>query len=322
MIYKAVASNHIARLSPTVVSTSLKPVVTQDGLITADVVTHEIGHWVQSNNAFGSAFMDAARSVGVDPWDTLNLPFGQFNMDEAFADSFASYYTDGDVKRRYPKWTQLVEAVISGGRTATLSDSEREDREDEAQVRQSPKLKPPRTASWMKVKRFFPGVRNPVFHATTGPRAASIAMRGEGIKSNSGFTNFGAGNMGSISLSRDLNFLLKGGFGNVIFVLDRDELNRKFPVNPHAYLNWEDEYEERVFTDKIPPSMIRGVILRYKPLGFELDEWESKVGYPVAYIDGREWGSRTATLSDSEREDREDEAQVRQSPKLKPPRCP
>jgi hypothetical protein len=172
----------------------------------------------------------------------------------------------------------------------------------------------------MKAKRFFPGVRNPIFHATTGPRAASIAMRGEGIKSNSGFSNFGAGNYRSISLSRDLNFLLKGGFGNVIFVLDRDELNRKFPVDPHAYHNWEDEYEERVFTDKIPPSMIRGVIFRYKPLGFELDEWESKVDYPVVYIDGREWGSRTATLSDTEREDREDEAQVRQSPKLKPPR--
>ena len=85
------------------------------------VLAHEIGHWVKSNNAFGSAFMDAARSVGVDPWDTLNLPFGQFNADEAFADSFASYYTDGDVKRRYPEWTRLVEAVISGGRTATLS---------------------------------------------------------------------------------------------------------------------------------------------------------------------------------------------------------
>jgi len=109
------------------------------------VLAHEIGHWVKSNNAFGSAFMDAARSVGVDPWDTPNLPFGQFNMEEAFADSFASYYTDGDVKRRYPEWTRLVEAVVSGGRTATLSDSEREDREDEAQVRQSPKKKPPRT---------------------------------------------------------------------------------------------------------------------------------------------------------------------------------
>lgn len=109
------------------------------------VLAHEIGHWVKSNNAFGSAFMDAARSVGVDPWDTPNLPFGQFNMDEAFADSFASYYTDGDVKRRYPEWARLVEVVISGGRTATLSDSEKEDREDEAQVRQSPKLKPPRT---------------------------------------------------------------------------------------------------------------------------------------------------------------------------------
>ena len=177
-----------------------------------------------------------------------------------------------------------------------------------------------RTASWMKVKRFFPDVRSPVFHATTGPRAASIALRGEGIKSNSGFSNFGAGNMGSISLSRDLNFLLKGGFGKVVFVLDRNELNRKFPVDPHAYPNWEDEYEERVFTDKIPASMIRGVILRYEPLGFELDEWESKVDYPVAYLDGRGWGARTATLSDADNEDREDERQVRQSPKKKPPR--
>jgi len=77
------------------------------------VMAHEIGHWVKSTHAFGSDFMDAARSVGVDPWDTLNLPFGQFNMEEAFADSFASYYTDGDVKRRYPAWTQLVEVVQS-----------------------------------------------------------------------------------------------------------------------------------------------------------------------------------------------------------------
>jgi len=159
------------------------------------------------------------------------------------------------------------------------------------------RLSASRVASWVKVKRFFPGVRNPVFHATTGPRAASIALRSEGIRSNSGVSNFGAGNMGSISLSRDLSFLLKGGFGNVIFVLDRDELSRKFPVNPLAYPDWEDEYEERVFTDKIPPSMIRGVIFRYKPLGFELGEWESKVDCPLVYIEGREWrGSKTASV--------------------------
>lgn len=154
------------------------------------------------------------------------------------------------------------------------------------------RLSASRVASWMKAKRFFPGVRNPVFHATTGPRAASIALLGEGIRSNSGMSNFGAGNVGSISLSRDLSFLLKGGFGKVIFVLDRDELSRKFPVNPLAYPNWEDEYEERVFTNKIPASMIRGVIFRYKPLGFELDEWESMVDYPLVYIEGREWGAR------------------------------
>jgi hypothetical protein len=153
---------------------------------------------------------------------------------------------------------------------------------------------PSRVASWVKAKRFFPGVRNPVFHATSGPRAANIALRGEGIKSRSGFSNFGPGNVdGSVSMSRDLNFLLRGGFGNVVFVLDLDELRNRFSVGPHAYRSsWEDEYEERLYTDKIPASMIRGVILRYKPLQFELDEWTSTVPFPVAFIDrDGSWGS-------------------------------
>ena len=41
----------------------------------------------------------------------MGLPFAQYNMDEAFADSFASYAIDQEVKSRYPQWAALVEAV-------------------------------------------------------------------------------------------------------------------------------------------------------------------------------------------------------------------
>jgi len=74
------------------------------------VLAHEVGHWVKSEFG-GRGFIALAESKGIDPWDSPNLPFGQFNMDEAFADAFASYYTDGDVKHKYPAWAQLVEAV-------------------------------------------------------------------------------------------------------------------------------------------------------------------------------------------------------------------
>lgn len=76
------------------------------------VVAHEIGHWVKSSFG-GLEFIKLAESLGLDPWDSDSLPFGQFNMDEAFADSFASYHTDGDVNRRYPLWAQLVQLVLS-----------------------------------------------------------------------------------------------------------------------------------------------------------------------------------------------------------------
>lgn len=74
------------------------------------VFAHEIGHWIL--DAFGLGdFIREAEALGVDPWDTPNLPFAQHNMHEAFADSFASYFTDRDVQRRYPEWAALVEKV-------------------------------------------------------------------------------------------------------------------------------------------------------------------------------------------------------------------
>ena len=81
------------------------------------IVAHEIGHWVLEQYGTANAIKQAY-ALGVDPWDTLNLPFGQFNMDEAFADCFASYHRDKEVKRRYPEWARLVELVQSGSRVA------------------------------------------------------------------------------------------------------------------------------------------------------------------------------------------------------------
>jgi len=76
------------------------------------VFAHEIGHWQLSE--YGLAKLIASLGeLGVDPWDSSNLPFGQFNMDEAFADCFATYFLDpSELKSRYPAWEAVVEKVI------------------------------------------------------------------------------------------------------------------------------------------------------------------------------------------------------------------
>ena len=78
------------------------------------VFTHELGHYVQSEKLPGTKFIDACSKHGIDPWDTSNLPFGQFNMDEAFADSFATYFLNhGELLHRYPEWGALVHQVVN-----------------------------------------------------------------------------------------------------------------------------------------------------------------------------------------------------------------
>jgi len=71
---------------------------------------HEIGHWVHSEIGL-SKMISIASDLGIDMWDSPNLPYGQNNMQEAFADTFSSYFTDGEVKRRYPAWATLVEQM-------------------------------------------------------------------------------------------------------------------------------------------------------------------------------------------------------------------
>ena len=148
-------------------------------------------------------------------------------------------------------------------------------------------MKPLRRASWMKVKRLLPGVSSPLFHATTGPRAANIALRGQGLKVDSGFSNYGG--QSGISMSRDLGLLLRGGFGNVIFVFDGRELGQKFGMAPVQHPAVGDEFEERIDTTKIPASFIRGVIFAGKaPPAFVLREWDEKVSYPVLHLSKEE----------------------------------
>lgn len=138
-----------------------------------------------------------------------------------------------------------------------------------------------RLSGWMRFKGHFPGVRSPLFHATTGPRAANIVLRGEGLKADSGFSDYG-GQVG-MSTSRDLGFLLGGDFGKVILVFDRADLERRFRIEPVQHPTAPDEYEERVYADRIPASLIRGVILNFDPLRSEIEEWRSAVDIPVVY---------------------------------------
>jgi integrase len=86
-------------------------------------------------------------------------------------------------------------------------------------------------------------------------------------------------------MSRNIDFLLRGGFGNVIFVLDRAALAARYKIQPMAYGagKWENEFEERVYTEHIPASMIQGVVINAPLLRFELAEWHKHVSYPVVY---------------------------------------
>jgi len=73
------------------------------------VLAHEIGHFVSSKGSLAD-LIRKAEEVGIDPWDTGSLPFGQGNMEEAFADAFATYFLDrNELKNRYPAWLKLVE---------------------------------------------------------------------------------------------------------------------------------------------------------------------------------------------------------------------
>jgi hypothetical protein len=83
----------------------------QDASTRDFIFAHEIGHWVLSE--FGSQpYLKALTEAGIDGWDSDSLPFGQFNMDEAFADCFASHaLVPGELERRYPAWVTVLKKI-------------------------------------------------------------------------------------------------------------------------------------------------------------------------------------------------------------------
>ena len=82
------------------------------------VLAHEIGHFVKSRKST-KALIDMAQTLGIDLWQADQLPYGQYNMEEAFADCFAAYFTNKqELHSRYPAWETLVERY----KTASSSD--------------------------------------------------------------------------------------------------------------------------------------------------------------------------------------------------------
>lgn len=75
------------------------------------VFAHEIGHYVLGQHSLVKLIEDLAH-LKVDAWDTSKLPYGQTNMDEAFADCFAAYHLEHEeLKRRYPEWEIVVHGI-------------------------------------------------------------------------------------------------------------------------------------------------------------------------------------------------------------------
>jgi len=76
------------------------------------VFTHELGHLALSKHGLAK-FIKEMEALGVNVWESEKLPFGQFNMDEAFADSFATYFLNrAELKQRYPEWDAGVHGVV------------------------------------------------------------------------------------------------------------------------------------------------------------------------------------------------------------------
>ena len=73
---------------------------------------HELGHWVSTQLGL-SKLIEIANSLGIDPWNTNALPYGQFNMEEAFAETFADVHLNqSEARKRYPQWCKLVDFAI------------------------------------------------------------------------------------------------------------------------------------------------------------------------------------------------------------------
>jgi len=146
--------------------------------------------------------------------------------------------------------------------------------------------------SWAKVRGPFAGIGTPLFHATTGAKAGSIIHQDGQVLAASGYSSFGNTQF-RISMTRSLEFALRGDFGPYIFVFDRDELRKRFRIAPMSY--WGsikravnkhnlayNESEEGVWTPALPLKYVKGLIIPRRLLPYELAELrEALSGKPI-----------------------------------------
>ncbi len=75
------------------------------------IFAHELGHYVSDKITMREWYKKAAE-LGVDPWDTDNLPLSQFNAEEAFAETFAVIMMGDSIGlghlQRHSGWIALI----------------------------------------------------------------------------------------------------------------------------------------------------------------------------------------------------------------------
>lgn len=85
---------------------------THDAATRDFIFAHELGHYVLSRHGL-QKLISIAQAEGIDAWDSSSLPFGQPNMDEAFADSFATHFINpNELAHRYPAWVKVVKQLV------------------------------------------------------------------------------------------------------------------------------------------------------------------------------------------------------------------
>lgn len=139
--------------------------------------------------------------------------------------------------------------------------------------------------NWFKIKKEFPVISTPLFHATNS--IIMIKRSGKIIDASSGGESKWGSQQKGISTSRNLDFLLDGRFGNSILVFDKKEIQRRYKIEPFQFGSASDEFEERIVATSIPDSYIKVVIMTSKnPNKLYIKEW-SMWPYPVVVnIDG------------------------------------
>lgn len=74
--------------------------------IQESMFAHELGHWA----LFHSIGLSGLSQL-IDIWN--NLPYGETNGEEAFAECFAAYVIDPtELQTRYPQWYAVVEKIL------------------------------------------------------------------------------------------------------------------------------------------------------------------------------------------------------------------